>query len=444
MIFLNRFVIGTLLFGSCFSVFIADDVEAKKEKSLYNNSAVYTLAVVDGEAITNLDVSKRLKLIQVLSQNSSLENDSFFRDIILESLIQEKVKASYAKRRFKEAGQPFVVSSQEIAEEISNMGNSYGLQTKDFIKALEDQGVDLLALQDHIKNDLTWNTFINAKYGSLIELSNSDVKSYRKNLEKNYKKRAYGVERLFFPYQAFRGDRTRAKTLVNKLVGILNSGVNFDLIARLFSSLSSTTGNGSYGYITVGQLPFKEENQKLECMNAGDTKILELNSGISLMRVYSVRASANEAQEIVTLKYVLDPVSLDDQEELSIRFAKFTENIKRHKNADELLKSAKGYNYKISEDNTMSLKELPEEMQKIVKTLKTNEFSDAIVTPDGIMVVCLKKKENLKIKVPGIKECKNKLYEDKLNTMSDCEYRNALNSVLVEKKGCCKSGFSFK
>lgn len=442
MILFKRLAISASLVAYCFSGFLIENAEARKIPDV--NSSVYTLAVVDGEAITNLDVSKRLKLIQVLSQNFSLEKDAFFKSIILESLVQERVKAAYAKRRFKEAGQPFVVSPQEIAEEISNMGNSYGLQGKEFIKVLEDQGIDLLALQDHIRNDLTWNTFLNAKYGSLIEPSNSDLRSYKKNLEENYKKRAYRVERLFFPYQAFHGDKVKAKRLVNKLVGILNSGVNFDLIARLFSSLSSATGNGSYGYITVGQLPFKEENQKLACMAAGDTEILELNNGISLMRVFSVRASANEAQELVTLKYVLDPVSLDNQEEFRKRFKNFSENVKRNKTANELFKNAKKYNYKVSDDNTMAFKELSKEMQKIIQTLKVNEFSEPIVTPDGLMVVCLKKKETFKIKVPGIKECKDKLYEDKLNTMSDCEYRNAINSILIEKKGDYKSGFFFK
>lgn len=425
-------VIG-ISFLSCCALIENSVLEAKNAEDV---GVVCELACVNNTPITNLDIIKRKNLLNILSQNSAnIGNDKFLENAILESIIQEKVKFEYAKRIFNQAGQILDISPKEIATELSEMSASYGLTPKEFVKFLEEKKIDLSVLKDHIKNDIAWMMYLNGKYGSLVDLSNREVANYRDKLKKDYKERAYNVERLFFPYRSFDSNKVKTEKFVHKLIELLKSGISFDILARVFSSLSSSTGNGAYGFITVGQLPFKAENDQLKKMKRGETAIVRMNNGVSLIRVSNIRAALHESQEIVTFKYVVDQSHIKNTQSLEANYVRFSNlSQKYNHNANDLIRNAKKLGYFVSDDNEVAIMDLPEEIRKIVASLKIGTFSEPVVTPDGVLSICLLKKEIFKISIPTIEECKNKLYEDKINNMSETEYRNAVKSVYVERK----------
>ena len=388
------------------------------------------LAVVDNEPITSLDVEKTLKLLQIFSQTKCAVSNA--KNVVLESLIQDKVRAAYAMRIFRVANQN-PISDNDVAEEFANMSMSYGVSPEQFVKILRDQKADVATIKEQIKNRLIWTAYLNAKYGSLIEPSSQEVRAYQERLKESYKKKAYKVERLFFPFRAFSNDRSRTRECVNKAVALLNTGLNFEILSRTFAGVTSSLNNGDYGFIAVGQLPFAEENAKLACMHMGETAVVESKFGLSIIRVGFVRASSDENRTILTFKYVIKPTV--NQGDIQQDFAEIANFSKNCKDANDMIDKASKKGYDISEKNEACVDDLHNDIRQILDKMKTGTFSQPIVTPEGILVVCLLKKENFRIAPPDYKECKMKLYEDKLNAMADRESRDANNAVFVKRCG---------
>lgn len=397
-----------------------------------NASNVWIEAKIDDEVITNFDVEKALNTLLFFSQVEISQKDrEFLKQSILSSMVQEYIKYIYAKRQLRQYNQEFIFS-KDINDEFIALANSYGMTAKELTDVLKSKKIDISAIMSQIRRQLTWTVYNNVKYSGLVSPSDSEALIYRKKLFEEYKKRAYRVERLFFPKISFSGSSEKTKDFVRKIDMLLKAGIPFHSVANLFSGLTISSSSCDGDFISVGQLPIKQENEALKTMKQGSTRIVESELGVSIIRVSSIRKASSEVQRTIAWRNVIIPADIKDNAKLGAKLSSLSEDTKNINDAKGIISYARKLNYFVSGKNESIESDLPEELKQIVKDIKIGGVSQPIITPEGIVIICVLDKGQFRLSVPSLEECKAKIAADKIGVCSEKEYEDAKKSVFVE------------
>jgi len=112
-------------------------------------------AIVNGEPITVLDVTERMKLHKGSGKNVS-------RKDALEELIEYKLKLQIAQRA------DITPTQSELDRAFVSMAQRSGRSSTQFEQALQQSGVDVGRLKERIKSDLAWQQYVQANSGNVI------------------------------------------------------------------------------------------------------------------------------------------------------------------------------------------------------------------------------------------------------------------------------------
>ncbi len=127
--------------------------------------AQQVVVVVSGEPITTLDIANRSKLIQLTTRQMPT------RQAVIDELIDEKLKVSFAKRYRLEA------SDTDIDSTFGDMARRMKNTPDGLSKVLTSQGVDPYTLKDRIRAEMVWQQIVRGKYQSSMQISEKEVAS---------------------------------------------------------------------------------------------------------------------------------------------------------------------------------------------------------------------------------------------------------------------------
>ncbi|MCX7311671.1 MAG: peptidylprolyl isomerase [Alphaproteobacteria bacterium] len=128
-----------------------------------NQAAAQTIALVNGDPITQFDIDQRAKLIQISTQKTPTRNE------VIEELIGEKLKINLLKR--------FMIDGidKDVDNAFANMARRMRSTPRDFTETLGKQGVKVETIKSRIKADLIWGQIIRGRYQSNFQFSDQEV-----------------------------------------------------------------------------------------------------------------------------------------------------------------------------------------------------------------------------------------------------------------------------
>ena len=121
------------------------------------------VALVNGEAITALDIAQRTKLIQLSTQKTPTRQE------VLDELIDDKVKVHIGKRYISE------VPKREIEGTFANIARRAGMSSEQFATTVTASGVSVEALKARIHADFVWNQIIRGKFRASLQIGEQEV-----------------------------------------------------------------------------------------------------------------------------------------------------------------------------------------------------------------------------------------------------------------------------
>ena len=121
------------------------------------------VALVNGEAITALDIAQRTKLVQLSTQKTPTRHE------VLEELIEDKLKVHLGKRYISE------VPKREIESTFANIARRAGMSPEQFTKMVTASGVSVEALKARIHADFVWTQIIRGKFRSSLQIGEQEV-----------------------------------------------------------------------------------------------------------------------------------------------------------------------------------------------------------------------------------------------------------------------------
>ena len=123
-------------------------------------------AMVNGEAITNLDIDQRIKLTMLTTKKSISRQDA------LTELINDKLKIKEAKRYGLD------LSSSDVDAAYGNMASRMRMNSEQLNKTLEGHGIRPETLKSRIKADMTWGNLVRGRFQSNLLVPEKDLAGF--------------------------------------------------------------------------------------------------------------------------------------------------------------------------------------------------------------------------------------------------------------------------
>jgi peptidyl-prolyl cis-trans isomerase SurA len=132
-------------------------------------AAAQVVALVNGAPITEIDISQRMKFIQLSTHKSATRKEA------LQALVDDHLKVFISKRYSVGA------SDQDVDNAFANMAQRSHLTPKQMEEQLARGGLSLSTLKFKLRADLGWSNLIRGKFGSSLQISDADIRSAVKN-----------------------------------------------------------------------------------------------------------------------------------------------------------------------------------------------------------------------------------------------------------------------
>jgi len=121
------------------------------------------VAMVNGDAITALDIAQRTKLVQISTQKTPTRQE------VLEELIEDKLKVQIAKRYIAE------VPKREIESAFAGIARRAGVSSEQFAKMITASGVSVDSLKARIHADFVWSQIVRGKFQGSLQVGEKEV-----------------------------------------------------------------------------------------------------------------------------------------------------------------------------------------------------------------------------------------------------------------------------
>ena len=151
---MNRIIfVSRLIAWAVFAVLLAMPAVAEAQVAV----------VVNGSPITELDIAQRSKLI------SSATHKAPTRQEVINELIDDRIKIAKAKSYGLE------LTVADIDSAFTDMAKRQGISPQQFAQILDRDGITANALKARLKAELTWQQLVRGKFGSALQVGDSDI-----------------------------------------------------------------------------------------------------------------------------------------------------------------------------------------------------------------------------------------------------------------------------
>ena len=260
--------------------------------SSLSQAKIYIEVLVENEIITNYDIQKEIRYLQILNSDLKNLNDSKKIEIAKNSLINEIIKKREIIKIFNfEDENLFVKKYLKDLYMRLNIGNE-----KDFEEILlRDENYSLDEIKNKIKVEILWNELIYSKYVDQIKIDKNSLVKKIDSLDNKIRKEYLLSEIIFMkPYNE------NLEDLVKKIITSI-SEIGFNNTANIYSIAESSKLGGKLGWIdenNLSELIFQE----LKKIDEGEyTNIINIRNNYMILKIEEIRLneiSINKQKEL--------------------------------------------------------------------------------------------------------------------------------------------------
>jgi peptidyl-prolyl cis-trans isomerase SurA len=126
-------------------------------------AAAQVAALVNGEPVTAVDVTQRIKLLELMSHKKSSRPDA------LEELVNEKIKLQQAKR------QNIEVPDSQIDRTLTGMAQRSNRKLPDFLESLSKAGADVPRFKTRLRAEIAWRQVLEQTSPGSFQVRDADL-----------------------------------------------------------------------------------------------------------------------------------------------------------------------------------------------------------------------------------------------------------------------------
>ena len=238
------------------------------------------IAKVDNEIITNYDLIKEVKYLEILNPNLKNLKENQKLEIAKNSLINEIIKKKEIKKLL------IIKNDNQFTEGyLKNLYSKLGIKSEEeFVNRLKEKNIySLSKIKDKINIELFWNELIYLRYKDQVNIDRDSLISKVESLENQNRKELFLSEIVFVKKK-----NINLNDYIKEIKLSINE-IGFNNTANIYSVSESSKLGGKLGWVRDNSLskPLGEELKKL---NIGEyTDIIKLGNNFLILKIEDTR-----------------------------------------------------------------------------------------------------------------------------------------------------------
>ena len=391
-------------------------------------------AVINDSIISTYDLRQRMLLLIVTSgMQPTADSLGQIERESLRSLLDEALQMQELRRVEKEQKFSIIAKDEDIDRQIGRMAQENRATAEQLVGSLAASGVNPETLRAQIRAEISWQRWINGRYGSRLRVGDDQIESALARQNAAAAKPQFLVSEIFI--EATRvGGAENALRGANQLIGQLQQGAPFASVARQFSAAATSATGGDMGWVTGEELQ-PALLQVLDQLRPGQlSQPIPVTDGVYILALREKRAGASAT--MVDLKQAairLTATSTDaDVAAAQSKLTALKPLIQDCSNMESAAATVSGV---IAGDlGESEIKDLAPAFREAAEKLNIGQVSDPIRTQVGLhlIAVCAKRQDGGR--VPTKDEMENRLVGQQLAMIAKRYLRDLRNSATIETR----------
>ncbi len=210
------------------------------QPALAQSGAFAPVKIVNERVITQYELNQRILFMQLLRQPGDIAAES------MKGLIDDRLRTYGAEIN------GVMITEDNVRAGMEEFASRANLTAEEFIKAVNQGGVDAETFRDFVQAGLIWREVVRAKFGPTISISESAIDRALTNFVPTS---AISVLLSEIVLPASGADRNSALALARRLKTELKAGGDFAATARSYSAGATAGSGGPLDWQRLAQLP---------------------------------------------------------------------------------------------------------------------------------------------------------------------------------------------
>ena len=258
----------------------------------FSETKIYIKASVENEIITNYDIQKEIRYLQILNNDLKNLNETKKIEIAKNSLINEIIKKKEIIKIFDfEDENLFVERYLKDLYIKLNISNE-----KDFEKMLlRNENYSLDEIKKKIKIEILWNELIYSKYVNQIKIDNNLLTKKLNNMNNKIRKEYLLSEIIFM-----KPINENFEDFVKKIITSI-SEIGFNNTANIYSIAETSKLGGKLGWIDENNLSELISKELSEIDEGEYTNVINIRNNFMILKIEKIRLkeiSINKEKEL--------------------------------------------------------------------------------------------------------------------------------------------------
>ncbi|CAA7627196.1 peptidylprolyl isomerase [Magnetospirillum sp. SS-4] len=340
-------------------------------------------AVVNDDVISLRDLDTRLKMALVMTGlPDNIENRRRAVPQVLRKMVDERLQVQEATR----VG--VSVSGDDVNRSIRNLEQQNGMPPGGLAAYMTQRGIDIDAIRDQIRADLTWMKLTGRMLQQSIRASEEEINDRLETMRQKIGRPEYNLAEIVLGAET-PSQEEESRRLGERLIDQLKAGAPFAALARQFSQSATAGQGGVLGWMSDATLDDEVREAVAPLEKDQISPLIRTGNGFTIIAMIDKRifGSGGGKDETVSVAQIFFPLPADGQiprEQIAAKAAEMSQAARSCDAFEEIgrqLKSPRSGRI----DNTLK-SGLPLDIQKIIGELPVGQASKPVNAGDGFLV----------------------------------------------------------
>ncbi len=397
--------------------------------------AMQIVAVVNGDVITNGDVTNRGKLF-ALSTGLPVTPEVLarLRPQVSKQLVDERLRLQEVQRR------RIGVSDREIADAIGEIEQRNGMPKGALGGSLRGQGVALRTLIDQVRVQLGWTRVLREELGTRADVTDADVAEQMRIFKEQIGKPEFRVSEIFIPIDE-PAKSSDARRFADTVIGQLRAGAPFPVVAAQFSQSQTALQGGDLGWVRATQLDPAVASVVQEMPPGAVSNPIEVPGGISIVSLRAKREIGRDQATVMSIRQVfvpfvgaLNPNAPTEQQKKAVEQAQvISRSAKSCKDMEEA--NQRAGTVRPSDPGEVRLETVSSApLRSLLAGLSPGVASKAVVANEGVAVLMVCSREQKNAAAPTKEEIGERLLQERVELASRQLQRDLRRRAMLDDR----------
>lgn len=391
-------------------------------------------AVVNDDIVSTYDLGQRMRLLIATSGVQPTQDTlpQLQREALV-SLVDEHLQIQELRRVERDQKIDIVATDEDVNRELEGIAKANNLTREQFLGELTRQGVSTDSLRQQLRAQMSWQRWINGRYGSRLRIGEDQIKATQQRLAASASKPQYQISEVLIDANRT-GGMAEAMRGATQLVAQLQQGAPFAAVARQFSSSPTAAAGGDAGWVAQGEMA-PEVDAALEQLRPGQlSQPIAVRDGVYIIYLRDKRAGAGGLSVNLKQAALALPPGAGPELESAAREKLVALKAQITSCADLETAAAKVPGVVAGDLGEAQVADLAPQFKEVAETLAVGQVSDPVRTAAGLHLVAVCGKQVTGQEVADHDQVENRLYGQQLSMISRRYMRDLRNSATIETR----------